>query len=186
MNNLRALTVAFGLLVMSGSQAASGDIIGTAGKISDGDTLWVCDQTACHKIGLCGIDAPELNNQGGKEARAALQDIVTGRTITCTRVGEGSICDGRSHRTSGNRIMAQCFVDDVDVADELIEARHACDWVQFSGGHYSRGPGRGACRKSSGASLTSQPDISSTPSTPATPPGVPVPYPNVGNAKQRK
>ena len=69
MIDLRTLAIAFSLLVMSGGQAASGDIIGTAAKILDGDTLWVCDQTACHKIRLCGIDAPGLRDQGGSEAR---------------------------------------------------------------------------------------------------------------------
>ena len=138
----------FLLIVASGISAVSAaDITGTAGKISDGDTLWICDDIACHKIRLCGIDAPELRNVGGPEARGALLEQVANKTVRCIRVGEGSVCDGRSLPTSFDRIVAQCFVDGVDIADELVEAGHACDWTRFSGGHYSRDAGRVVCQK---------------------------------------
>jgi endonuclease YncB( thermonuclease family) len=41
------------------SPALAQEIIGEAGKVVDGDTMYVCDTIACHKIRLCGIDAPE-------------------------------------------------------------------------------------------------------------------------------
>ena len=118
--------------------AFAADIIGRADKVVDGDTLWVCDQTACHKIRLCGIDAPELESPKGIAARKALEALVDGQTIRCMPVGEGTVCDGRSNRTSYDRIVAQCFADRTDLADELVSAGIACDWVKFSGGHYSQ------------------------------------------------
>jgi endonuclease YncB( thermonuclease family) len=135
------------LVLFAVEAAHAADIIGTPGKVSDGDTLWVCDEVACHRIRLCGIDAPELRAQRGPEAREALRALVTGKAITCTRVGEGSVCDGRSRPTSFDRIVAQCFINGVDVANKLVEAGHACDWTRFSGGHNSRESERAVCRK---------------------------------------
>ena len=65
-------------------------------------------------------------------------EMVLGKQVRCIRVGEGSVCDGRSKPTSRNRVVAQCFVANVDVAEALTKAGHACDWGKFSGGHYSR------------------------------------------------
>jgi endonuclease YncB( thermonuclease family) len=118
--------------------AVASEIIGTVGRVVDGDTLYVCDERLCEKIRICGINAPELNDRRGKEARAALASIVTDKHVRCAPVGEGTVCDGRSRRTSRDRIVAQCFVGKYDVAELLVERGYACDWVKFSGGHYSQ------------------------------------------------
>lgn len=34
--------------------------------------------------------------------------------------------------------MAQCFVGETDLAEQMVAGRYACDWVKFSGGEYSR------------------------------------------------
>ena len=122
--------------------ACAADLTGKAGKVVDGDTLWVCDRSACHKIRLCGIDAPELTDPRGPAARLALQSLVRSKTIKCVPVGEGTVCDGRSKPTSYDRIVAQCFVSQSDLAAEMVDEGHACDWLQFSGGFYSQN-GRG-------------------------------------------
>lgn len=128
---LASLTIAIGA-------AHAADIVGLPGKISDGDTLYVCDAKLCHKIRICGIDAPERKKKGGRAARKALVSIVKAQTIRCRPVGEGTVCDGRSKRTNRDRIVAQCFVGEADIADMMIAKGHACDWVKFSGGYYSR------------------------------------------------
>lgn len=117
--------------------ATASEIMGTAGRVVDGDTLYVCDERLCEKIRICGINAPELKVRRGKEARAALVSIVANRQVRCARVGEGTVCDGRSRPTSRDRIVAQCFVGKYDVAQLLVERGYACDWVKFSGGNYS-------------------------------------------------
>ena len=91
---------------------------------------------------LCGIDAPELEDPGGEEAKAALKSLVGSKVVTCVQVGRGTPCDGRSRPTSYDRIVAQCFVDQSDLAAEMVAEGHACDWIQFSGGFYSEN-GRG-------------------------------------------
>ena len=63
------------------------------------------------------------------------------------RVGEGSVCDGKSKPTSHDRTVAQCFIGKTDIADILVARGYACDWVKFSGGHYSKTVGRAICDK---------------------------------------
>jgi len=124
-------------IVAAGATANAVEYSGTPGKISDGDTLWVCDEIQCRHFRLCGIDAPERGQPGYEEAKTALAAIVTGRTIRCVQVGSGTVCDGRSKPTNGNRIVVQCFTDGKDVAAELVARGLACDWTKFSGGYYS-------------------------------------------------
>jgi micrococcal nuclease len=123
--------------MIAGSAGAT-EITGTPGNIVDGDTLWVCDQSACHKIRLCGIDAPELSDRRGPAARRALQNLVGSSVMNCMPVGEGTVCDGRSRPTSYDRIVAHCFVHGRDLAAEMVSAGQACDWIAFSGGAYSQ------------------------------------------------
>ena len=139
----KALALLAACLLAGSANAA--DITGTPGKIVDGDTFWVCDQTACHKIRLCGIDAPELSDPRGPAARSALQRLVGGNVVNCVPVGEGTVCDGRSRPTSYDRTVAQCFVHGRDLAAEMVSAGQACDWIAFSGGAYSRTSGGVRC-----------------------------------------
>jgi endonuclease YncB( thermonuclease family) len=122
--------------------ATASDIVGTAPKVIDGDTLYVCDERFCEKIRICGINAPELKDEGGNHAKAALASIVADKQVRCLQVGHGTVCDGRSKPTSRDRIVAQCFIGRKDIAQQLVEQGHACDWRKFSGGYYSeRGQG---------------------------------------------
>ncbi len=134
------LTKALALLAafLLAGPATAADTTGTPDKIVDGDTLWVCDQSTCRKIRLCGIDAPELSDPRGPASKRALQNLVGGSVINCVPVGEGTVCDGRSRPTNYDRIVAQCFVHERDLAAEMVSAGQACDWVAFSGGAYSR------------------------------------------------
>jgi endonuclease YncB( thermonuclease family) len=125
--------------------AMATEIVGTVGRVVDGDTLYVCDERLCEKIRICGINAPELSDRRGKAARAALASIVNDKHVRCAPVGEGTVCDGRSKRISRDRIVAQCFIGKYDVAEMLVERGYACDWVKFSGGHYSRGKQDNRC-----------------------------------------
>ena len=34
------------------------------------------------------------------------------------------------------RIVAQYFIDKLDIAEEMAKTGTACDWPKFSGGHY--------------------------------------------------
>jgi endonuclease YncB( thermonuclease family) len=35
-----------------------------------------------------------------------------------------------------DRIVAQCFLHKLDIAEEMTKSGTACDWPKFSGGHY--------------------------------------------------
>lgn len=146
------LTAAFAALSLSAfdsvaTSALSAEMTGRVDKIVDGDTFWICDPSACHKIRLCGIDAPEIELTEGLRARAALTDLIDDQVLTCVPVGEGTVCDGRSRPTSHDRTVAQCFLGDADIAEAMVSSGHACDWVRYSGGHYSRGLSAAACRR---------------------------------------
>jgi endonuclease YncB( thermonuclease family) len=119
--------------------------VGTVEKVIDGDTLWLCDPTACHKIRLCGIDAPEQGDAGYAESGEALRSLVAGMNVRCVQVGDGTPCDGRSKPMNRDRIVAQCFAGEADIAGALVALRAACDWTKFTRGHYSKCAGTAAC-----------------------------------------
>ena len=123
-----------GLWLLVGILPVEADgIVGPISSIRDGDTFTIGDTS----IRLCGIDAPENGEPGWLDAAHALQELTRDRTVHCVQVGNGTVCDGRSKPTNYNRIVAQCFVGDLDIAAYLAEAGLVCDWIRFSGGHYS-------------------------------------------------
>ncbi|WP_187289042.1 thermonuclease family protein [Fulvimarina pelagi] len=126
---LIALALVLSVLV---SPAFADPIEGRVNAVIDGDGLVV----AGTEIRLCGIDAPEATRPGGFEATAHLRALVEGRTVRCLPVGEGSVCDGLSRPTSYDRIVAQCFVGDLDLAGDLVRHGFARDWPRYSGGAY--------------------------------------------------
>jgi micrococcal nuclease len=121
------------------------ELSGLVKRVIDGDDIELCGEGGqCNDIRLCGIDAPEVHcGRSYVDARDALRALVDGKRVRCIQVGGGTPCDGRSKPTNRDRIVAQCFVDNTDVAAILVERGLVCDWKRFSGGHYSRsGKGR--------------------------------------------
>jgi endonuclease YncB( thermonuclease family) len=135
---LHRLGLLLAALLMSAVTAFAFELSGSVDKIADGDTFWVCDTTACHKIRLCGADAPEQGEPGYHPSTEALRQLVSGKVVRCIQVDNGTPCDGRSKPTNYDRIVAQCFVDGADIAVPMVEQGFACDWVKFSGGAYSK------------------------------------------------
>jgi len=130
--------------MIASSNAA--EFSGLVKTVIDGDDIVVCvDSGSCTDIRLCGIDAPERECPGYREAGAALRDLVEGKRVRCVQVGGGTPCDGRSKPTNRERVVAQCFIDGTDVAGRLVERGLACDWERFSGRYYSRGGKGRAC-----------------------------------------
>ena len=104
--------------------------------VVDGDTFQLSRPLI--RIRLCGVDTPERGKPGFKEAGDFVKDLVADKTVQCRTVGEGTPCDGRSRKKSGERFVAQCFVDGKDIAMKLVKAGHACAWERYSGQHYTR------------------------------------------------
>lgn len=117
--------------------ASAADIVGSAIPTSGDDIL-----VAGVSIRLCGIDAVERGEPGHDAAVQFLRSLTVYETVRCVPVGEGTICDALSKPTSYHRVIAQCFIDDmdmggdVDLAGEMVRAGYACAWPKFSGDHY--------------------------------------------------
>lgn len=96
--------------------------------VSDGDTLWVrpADGRAPRKLRLQGLDAPEICQTGGSASRAALSQLVAGKTVRVTV---------KYHDVYG-RGLARIVVNDRDVGAMLVQSGHA--WS--SRWHRSLGP----------------------------------------------
>jgi micrococcal nuclease len=139
-----ALSVCFAALCAA---TASAQLSGRATAIDGDDIVLLIDGGRTVQIRLCGIDAPERACPGYSEATKELRALVEGKQVRCIQVGDGTPCDGRSRPTNRDRIVAQCFIENADVAAMQVERGFACDWERFSGGYYSRsGKGR-ACPK---------------------------------------
>ena len=84
----------------------------------DGDTIAIGKQ----KIRLAGINAPELNEPYGKQAKWAMVNLCKGQNVTAYLTGE----------TSFDRVVAKCFLDDGrDLAAEMVKLELALDIPMF-------------------------------------------------------
>jgi micrococcal nuclease len=91
--------------------------------VIDGDTLVLTDNT---KVRLAGIDAPEIRQPYGLDAKSCLASLVNGKEITMD-------C---SNETSYGRKICKVFVDTLDVQKTLVEKGLAFDYTYFSHGKY--------------------------------------------------
>jgi endonuclease YncB( thermonuclease family) len=84
---------------------------GPLSRIIDGDGIQI---RGGPEVRLGDFDAPELNQPGGREAKAALTRIAFGKIVECRR------CEGaRNPRkcTSHDRVIATCRLDGVRLGD---------------------------------------------------------------------
>jgi endonuclease YncB( thermonuclease family) len=123
-------------LLMTTVAAMAADYLGKVTSVADGDTFTMESETGKVRVRICGIDAPERGQPGYGQAAGVLANMIEGKTVHCLQVGEGTVCDGRSKPKSRDRIVAQCFLDKLDIAEEMAKSGTACDWPKFSGGHY--------------------------------------------------
>jgi endonuclease YncB( thermonuclease family) len=99
--------------------ASPGALSGRATAIS-GDLLRIDGQL----IRLAGIEAPEANQpcvkangrrwNCGASARSALEKIVRGKSVNCTKSGQDE----------GGQVIASCRINDADVAETLVRGGH--------------------------------------------------------------
>ena len=91
--------------------------------VIDGDTIHI----GSNKIRLQGINAPELEEPYGKQAKWALHKLVKGQTITAHPNGEKSY----------DRIVAKCYLDDGrDLAAEMVKMELALDLPNYPDADY--------------------------------------------------
>jgi hypothetical protein len=109
------------ILVLVSAPTVAADYLGEVLAVSDGDTFTMQSETGKVRVRICGIDAPERGQPGYGQATGALSNLIEGKTVHCLQVGEGTVCDGRSKPTSHDRIVAQCFLNKLDIAEEMTK-----------------------------------------------------------------
>ena len=91
--------------------------------VVDGDTIHIGSK----KIRFAGMNAPELDQPYGKQAKWALVELCKGQEITAYPTGE----------TSYERIVAKCFLPDGrDLAAEMVKMELALDIPHFPNADY--------------------------------------------------
>ena len=91
--------------------------------VVDGDTIHI----GKHKIRLAGINAPELNEPYGQQAKWAMVKLCKGQVVTAYPDGEKSY----------ERIVAKCFLEDGrDLAVEMVKMELALDIPMFTNADY--------------------------------------------------
>ena len=119
-----ALTLALALELAAPAAAAAPtatpSIDGSVLRVVDGDTLWLLPAQGSlpFAVRLRGIDAPEICQPWGPEARAALEVRLRGLRVSL-RVPASRTHDGHG------RMLATVVLDGVDINRELVIDGHA-------------------------------------------------------------
>jgi micrococcal nuclease len=115
------------LLAAAGSQAA-GLIEGKVTRVTDGDSLWLqpTEQGPPVELRLEGIDAPEICQAWGVEARQALAELVLNRSVSVKTVG----------RDTHGRTLGTLYLDGRNINKALVQEGHAWS-TRYK---YDRGP----------------------------------------------
>lgn len=110
------------------SWAVAEVFFGHVTQVSDGDTLWVKPEGnhAPRKLRLQGLDAPEICQPGGVEARAALQQLLVNQRLRVTV----------KYQDTYGRGLARVRAGEQDVGASMVQAGQA--WS--SRWHRSLGP----------------------------------------------
>lgn len=89
---------------------------GVVTQVTDGDSLWITPPGQPGiEVRLRDIDAPEICQAWGEEARRALEALVLGKTVVLRIAG----------RDTYGRTLGQVQADGVDVARRMVEEGHA-------------------------------------------------------------
>lgn len=129
---MKRRVIALFILVACGLAQAAGAVRETlpdasATLVIDGDSLWLETGGAMLEVRLQGIDAPEICQPWGPEARDALRDLVQGKTVQFRTVGKDSY----------GRTLATLYVDGtLEVNRALVKEGNA--WSTRV--RYDRGP----------------------------------------------
>lgn len=130
--SLRGLVTGFLLAIVSSATAVQAATwTGEVSHVSDGDTVWVrrARQHEAHPVRIEGIDAPEICQSFGPQARAALSGYVLGQRVHVTV---------HAHDPYG-RALARVTLDGVDVGLWMVQQGYAWSYrYRRSKGPYAR------------------------------------------------
>lgn len=91
-------------------------------RIIDGDTFEIASG---EKIRMIGINAPEISDLHGVEAKQHLSELISGKNVKL-------VSDTKSNdRDRYSRILRYVFVDGTDINKKMIEDGHAIAYMKF-------------------------------------------------------
>jgi endonuclease YncB( thermonuclease family) len=110
------------------AQAAAPRLEGKVSRVTDGDSLWIEPAAAGAPVELRleGIDAPEICQAWGPEARQALAELVLGQQVSVKTSG----------RDTHGRTLGTVFLGTQNVNKTLVQEGHAWS-MRYK---YDRGP----------------------------------------------
>ena len=116
------------------STAPQQTLTGVVSRVVDGDTVWIKDDYgALVKVRLLGMDAPEICQAGGPEARDALRRRVLGRVVTVSF----------QYRDDYGRTLGRVYQGGEDLGRWMVGKGHAWSYG------YRRNPGPYASEQAS-------------------------------------
>ena len=106
------------LAIALATAAAAEDIISGPATVVDGDGLTVGES----EIRLFGIDAPEMREgAAGRASRSALEDLVAGGLVACSKVDTDRY----------KRVVAICTAGERDLGEAMLEQGQAVTYRRF-------------------------------------------------------
>ena len=115
--------VLFFLLLLLCAQAL-GATEGRCLRVSDGDTITIDAGGGKEKVRLIGIDAPELRQEGGPEARQYLAKRILNRRVKV---------EGETRDRYG-RLLGTVYLGEENINLSLVREGHAWDYKAYSAG----------------------------------------------------
>jgi endonuclease YncB( thermonuclease family) len=126
--SITALCCLLGLSACLAASPAATSVEGTVTRVTDGDSLWLEPAAGGPpvELRLQDIDAPEICQAWGPEAKLALQELVLKKTVSVRIVG----------RDTHGRTLGTLYLDALNVNKTMVQEGHA--WS--SRYKYDRGP----------------------------------------------
>jgi len=114
---ITAVLCMWSLGVCLAASPTGGAVDGTVTRVSDGDSLWLepAQGGAPLELRLVDIDAPEICQVWGPEAKQALQELVLKKTVSVRITG----------RDTHGRTLGTVYLDTLNVNKSLVQEGHA-------------------------------------------------------------
>jgi len=111
------LILMFCLHGLNAQAAAPITVTGQVSRVTDGDSLWLtlAPSGESLQVRLLGIDAPEICQAWGEQAKQALAELVVGKQVTVQTQGQDTY----------GRTLATVFVDSLNINKTMVQEGHA-------------------------------------------------------------
>ncbi len=119
---ITTIAILFLAVVAAKQHGGNETLSGTVTHVRDGDTFEVSGVA----VRLNGVAAPELKEPRGRESKAFMVRLVSGKAVTCDLNGLHSY----------DRAIGTCYLEGQDIAVSIISAGLARDCARHSGGRY--------------------------------------------------